>query len=139
MENARHEAIKAAYGERKKYIKVPVSDRLPEKGINSILLWNENPELVAKGYVSKFGNLIIHGNVDYEGKPDLYLEEVPDHSEEMLSLLEKSRKIIQSLKLSMLVHPDCEEGSEFDDYTTSAQETENQIEELINKVKDNGK
>ena len=38
----------------------------------------------------------------------------------------------------MLVHPDCEEGSEFDDYTTSAQETENQIEELINKVKDNG-
>ncbi|HFK5582125.1 TPA: hypothetical protein ACG0AV_002053 [Elizabethkingia anophelis] len=71
-----------------KYVKVPVSDRLPEKGINSILLWNENPELVAKGYVSKFGNLIIHGNVDYEGKPDLYLEEVPDHSEEMISLLE---------------------------------------------------
>lgn len=121
-----------------KYIAVPVSERLPEKGKDIIILWNDYPEIIAKGTISKFGNLIVHGNVDYEGKPDLYLEEVPDHSEEMLSLLEKSRKMIQSLKLSMLVHPDCEEGSEFDDFTTSAQETEDEIEELINKVKDNG-
>lgn len=65
--------------------------------------------------------------------------EKEDHSEEMISMLEKSRKMLQSLKLSMLVHPDCEEGSEFDDYTTSAQETEDEIEELLHKVKHNEK
>ncbi|MDV3814201.1 hypothetical protein CMU15_00450 [Elizabethkingia anophelis] len=103
-----------------KYVKVPVSDRLPEKGINSILLWNENPELVAKGYVSKFGNLIIHGNVDYEGKPDLYLEEVPDHSEEMISLLEK-----------IIIHSKIDESHDYN--------LINKAKQLINKVKDNGK
>ncbi|HAY3540801.1 hypothetical protein CMU73_05655 [Elizabethkingia anophelis] len=116
-----------------KFVKVPVSERLPEKeGCYPIIF--KNTDIIRDYYRGK--NILseefwkIH--IEY------WLEEKEDHSEEMLSLLEKSRKIIQSLKLSMLVHPDCEEGSEFDDYTTSAQETENQIEELINKVKDNG-
>ncbi|MYZ60741.1 hypothetical protein EH151_12675 [Elizabethkingia anophelis] len=107
-----------------KYVKVPVSERLPEKGKDIIILWNDYPEIIAKGTISKFGNLIVHGNVDYEGKPDLYLEEVPDHSEEMLSLLEEVKNKFKP----SLSHP-LEEGQE---------EFINQIEQLINKVKDNG-
>jgi hypothetical protein len=33
----------------------------------------------------------------------------------------------------MLAHPDCTEGSEFDDFTTSAQETEDEIQNYIEK------
>ncbi|MDV4113953.1 hypothetical protein CMT20_19350, partial [Elizabethkingia anophelis] len=132
---------KAAYGERKKYIKVPVSDRLPEKGINSILLWNENPELVAKGYVSKFGNLIIHGNVDYEGKPDLYLEEVPDHSEEMLSLLQRILDLnilpddIDNEVISLTLKA---QGYDMGQIDKISQQGFEKTQQLINKVKDNG-
>ncbi|WP_277496803.1 hypothetical protein [Elizabethkingia anophelis] len=111
-----------------KYIAVPVSERLPEKGINSILLWNENPELVAKGYVSKFGNLIIHGNVDYEGKPDLYLEEVPDHSEEMLSALSEIMRFKHELRMVM---------SDKLQYPDNFLKALDNAEELLNKVKDN--
>lgn len=115
-----------------KYIKIPVSERLPEKS------GKHNTDQGELEFSRELGDefYFVDGpvlNVEW------WLEEKEDYSEEMLSLLEKSRKMIQSLKLSMLVHPDCEEGSEFDDYTTSAQETENEIEELLNKVKDNGK
>jgi hypothetical protein len=34
----------------------------------------------------------------------------------------------------MLAHPDCVEGSEFDDYTNLAEEVENEIEALIKKT-----
>ncbi|MVW93665.1 hypothetical protein FCL53_17015 [Elizabethkingia meningoseptica] len=113
-----------------KYIAVPVSERLPEKeGCYPIIF--KNTDIIRDYYRGK--NILseefwkIH--IEY------WLEEVPDHSEEMLSLLEKSRIEIARLKRAMLVHPDCEEGSEFDDYTTSAQETENEIEELLDKIK----
>ena len=33
----------------------------------------------------------------------------------------------------MLAHPDCQEGSEFDDFTTLAQETEDELEDYIEK------
>ncbi|MCT4321831.1 hypothetical protein [Elizabethkingia anophelis] len=111
-----------------KYIIVNTQDRLPTE---SDQYYTDQGKI---DFSNKNGNFWDE-NDEFELYPNWWLEEKEDHSEEMLSLLEKSRKMIQSLKLSMLVHPDCEEGSEFDDYTTSAQETENQIEELINKVK----
>lgn len=46
-------------------------------------------------------------------------------------LLRKANKVIQSMKLSMLVHPDCEKGSEFDDLTSTAQEMEDEINEFL--------
>ncbi len=62
-----------------------------------------------------------------------WFEEVPDREEEIREMLEKARTVIARLKRSMLVHPDHEEGSEFDDLTTSAQDMENEIEQLLNK------
>ncbi|MCT4330939.1 hypothetical protein HZP13_14565 [Elizabethkingia anophelis] len=116
-----------------KYVKVPVSERLPEKeGYCSVIF--KDSDTIRDYY---HGKNVLSENF-WKNNIEYWLEEKEDHSEEMLSLLEKSRKMIQSLKLSMLVHPDCEEGSEFDDYTTSAQETEDKIEELINKI-NNGK
>ncbi|GJN60456.1 hypothetical protein [Elizabethkingia anophelis] len=118
-----------------KFVKIPVSERLPEKSgyydtdCGNIYFKRTKQRAKWKEYEDEYG----------EGEfPEFWLEEKEDHSEEMLSLLEKSRVEIARLKRAMLVHPDCEEGSEFDDYTTSAQETENEIEELINKI-NNGK
>lgn len=50
---------------------------------------------------------------------------------ELLEMLNESMGVIRRLKLSMPAHPDCTEGSEFDDYTSLAQETEDEIEQLI--------
>lgn len=47
----------------------------------------------------------------------------------------ESKKLLGRLRRSISVHPDCEVGSEFDDYTTDAQNLEDEIESLINKVK----
>lgn len=115
-----------------KYVKVPVSERRPDKsgwyGTDCGNIYFRRTKQRTNWKTYEYG----------EGEfPEYWLEEKEDHSEEMLSMLEKSRVEIARLKRAMLVHPDCEEGSEFDDYTTSAQETEDEIEELINKVKDN--
>ncbi|MCT4054975.1 hypothetical protein [Elizabethkingia anophelis] len=112
-----------------KYIAVPVSERLPERGKNIIFLWNDHPEIIAKGTISKFGNLIVHGNVDYEGKPDLYLEEVPDHSEEMLSVLSEVMRFKHELRMIM---------SEKLQYPDNFLKALNDAEQLINKI-NNGK
>lgn len=53
---------------------------------------------------------------------------------DLLEALLKAKQLICSLKLSMLAHPDCTEGSEFDDYTSSAQEFEDEAQALVNKA-----
>jgi hypothetical protein len=57
----------------------------------------------------------------------LLISKAPDLLEE----LDKARQIIRSLKLSMLGHPDCTYNSEFDDLTTKAQQSEDEIEKVI--------
>ena len=42
-------------------------------------------------------------------------------------LLKKAIRTISRMKLSMLDHPDCTEGSEFDGFTTEAEEIQDQI------------
>lgn len=53
---------------------------------------------------------------------------------EMLDMLNKARIELSRIKSSMMAHPDCTIGSEFDDYTSSAQECENEIELLIKEA-----
>lgn len=59
------------------------------------------------------------------------LEEKANLADKLIEKLNEARVIIAQMKRSMLVHPDCTEGSEFDDFTSSAQEIEDQIERLI--------
>ena len=61
------------------------------------------------------------------------IHEVEFEEISLIDLLLKAKSTICSLKLSMLAHPDCTEGSEFDDYTSLAQETEDELENYINK------
>ena len=49
---------------------------------------------------------------------------------ELIQQRDELLKTLQSLVLSMAAHPDCTEGSEFDDLSTIGQK-------LINKIKDN--
>lgn len=60
--------------------------------------------------------------------------ELLQQRDELLAQLKASNKLICSLKLSMLAHPDCEDGSEFDDFTGNAQALENTNEYLIQKI-----
>ena len=57
--------------------------------------------------------------------------EIKQEEISLIDLLLKAKSTICSLKLSMLAHPDCTEGSEFDDYTLLAQETEDDLENYI--------
>lgn len=53
---------------------------------------------------------------------------------ELIEMLKEASSTIQRLKLSMLVHPAHEEGNEFDDMTSLAQEAEDSIEKLIKEA-----
>lgn len=53
---------------------------------------------------------------------------------EMLEELQEAKQTISRLKNSMMTHPDCTNGSEFEDYVNLAIEQENKIEQLIIKA-----
>ncbi|MCT4153227.1 hypothetical protein HZP59_18520 [Elizabethkingia anophelis] len=103
-----------------KYVKVPVSEEPNEMSVFTVVY--EDLSMTQAffdfdyGFVSEFESMdgITH-----------YLKEVPDHSEEMLSMLEEVKDFFQPHFFSEPL-----EGQE---------EFINQIEQLINKVKDNGK
>lgn len=48
--------------------------------------------------------------------------ELLQEMDELLEALRINDRVITSLKLSMLAHPDCEDGSEFDDMTETAED-----------------
>jgi len=58
----------------------------------------------------------------------------PETIKELLAVLSDAQSTICRLKLSMTVHPDCTPGSEFDDYTDTAQEMEDRIDVMLDKV-----
>lgn len=104
-----------------KYVKVPVSERLPEKETTVIVIDKSgNPY---EGFVTEKGIWQVYTPYDY-GDIEYWLEEKEDHSEEMLSMLEEVKDFFQPHFFSEPL-----EGQE---------EFINQIEQLINKVKDNG-
>lgn len=78
------------------------------------------------------GTDIIASMVKFEGKRAnaLLISKAP----EMLEMLEKAKTELSRIKNSMRAHPDCTEGSEFDDYTSSAEDCENNIEQLIKQA-----
>ena len=53
---------------------------------------------------------------------------------EMFEMLKEKKKTICRLRLSMSVHPDCKEGSEFADYVDLADSTEIHLEQLLTKI-----
>ncbi|MDV4026522.1 hypothetical protein CMT52_19530 [Elizabethkingia anophelis] len=78
-----------------KYVKIPVSERLPEKeGIYPVIFNLGGEEIVESVlYNDKFGFHAENTDCRYV---DEWLEEVPDHSEEMLSLLEEVNGLFYS-------------------------------------------
>jgi|GEM_PF-3901349 len=122
-----------------KYVKVPVSERLPEPNKNKILI--SSLGTVISGYRTENNNWLILG-AEFLGNIEYWLEEKEDHSEKILSLLQRI--------LDLNVLP-AETDDEVISLTLKAQGYDmNQINEisqngfectkqLINKVKDNGK
>lgn len=53
---------------------------------------------------------------------------------ELFEMLNAAKYRLGSLRRSMTVHPDCVEGSEFDDLTDIAQELEDEIEALLKEA-----
>ncbi|MVW92440.1 hypothetical protein FCL53_10735 [Elizabethkingia meningoseptica] len=104
-----------------KYVKVPVSERLPEERVDVIIIDEYGDK--GEGFVLPDNDWMVYSD-SVTGSIEYWLEPVPDHSEEMLSLLEEVKNKFKP----SLSHP-LEEGQE---------EFINQIEQLINKVKYNG-
>lgn len=73
-----------------KFVKIPVSERLPEKeGIYPVIFNLGGEEIIESVlYNDKFSFHAENTDCRYV---DEWLEEVPDHSEEMLSMLERIR------------------------------------------------
>ncbi|MCC3214979.1 DUF551 domain-containing protein [Chryseobacterium sp. X308] len=69
-----------------KYIKVSVSDRLPESNTDVIILGDM--EDVSKGYVSEHKNWWQYGS-DTVDNIEYWLEEKPDYEDEMKEMLAK--------------------------------------------------
>lgn len=55
--------------------------------------------------------------------------------EKMKHLLIETTKVLGMLKRSMMAHPDCEEGSEFDDFTDTAESQEEKVNEFLKSNK----
>ncbi|HAY3504315.1 TPA: hypothetical protein JRX02_002941 [Elizabethkingia anophelis] len=119
-----------------KYVKVPVSERLPEDIIVFVNVTKEEIQAIETARTS-VSTAAEAGGAEYydyaEGinkqiknffKKKKVLKPVPNHSEEMLSMLEEVKDFFQP---------------HFFQYPLEGQEEFiNQIEKLINKVKDNG-
>ncbi|MBG0514074.1 hypothetical protein [Elizabethkingia meningoseptica] len=101
-----------------KYIAVPVSERLPEERVDVIIIDEYGDK--GEGFVLPDNDWMVYSD-SVTGSIEYWLEPVPDHSEEMLSLLEE---------VNGLFKPDF--YSSFDE---DQRDTLKQIEELINKVK----
>lgn len=91
------------------------------------------------------GFLVIQDGQFYEDKNILDFEIVGEvqakanaklmvNSLILMEKLNEARIQLAQLRRSMTAHPDCTEGSEFDDFTSSSQELENEIEQLIKEV-----
>ena len=104
-----------------KFVKIPVSERLPERsGWNICFEEGEQGKCLYHFHIDTgFKNGYANDKVTH------WLEEKEDHSEEMLSMLE-------DVKLFFQPHPHFA-------FTDDQESTLKQIEQLINKVKDNGK
>ncbi|MDV4010016.1 hypothetical protein CMT57_09265 [Elizabethkingia anophelis] len=109
-----------------KYVKVLVSERLPEETVDVIIIdefgdKGEGFALPDKDWMVYTDN--VTGSIEY------WLEPVPDHSEEMLSLLE------ELISLKHLKDTDGKTPYYLERQPKAWEKAKN----LINKVKDNGK
>lgn len=108
-----------------KYVKIPVIERLPEKGGNyTIVTFSKNVH-----YEFRYDNESEKSIELWKSIVDWFLEEVPDHSEEMLSMLEE---------LVSLKHLKDTDGKT-PYYLERQPKAWEKAKQLINKVKDNGK
>lgn len=96
-----------------KYVKAPVSERLPEKSGFYYIKHNNHPDLEQYDFFDD-----LHDGEYFETEVEYWLEEKEDHSEEMLSMLEE------------LVSENSWENTWSD--------KKEKAKQLINKVKDNG-
>lgn len=109
-----------------KYIAVPVSERLPEPNNDVIIISEFND--IGQGYITESNNWALYG-FSIEGDIDFWLEEVPDHSEEMLSVLSEVMRFKHELRMIM---------SDKLQYPDNFLKALNDAEQLINKI-NNGK
>lgn len=89
-------------------------------------------------YVLKYGPHYDSKNLlDFEGvgkEAAYYNAQLASCSLEMFESLKQARSTISRLQSSIMAHPDCTQGSEFDDYTNLAQDNIQRIEQILKKA-----
>ncbi|MCT4085470.1 hypothetical protein HZP81_17115 [Elizabethkingia anophelis] len=114
-----------------KYVKVPVSERLPEESGFYIIIAKNNPIPV----INYSGIFEFNNSIEY------WLEEKEDHSEEMLSMLQRILDLnilpaeIDDEVISLTLKA---QGYDMNQINEISQNGFERTKQLINKVKDNG-
>ena len=109
--------------------------------------WEVSNEIGVNSYGVKFITIDFEGEKD---SIDIYIDRRIDDvksleisqadakliatAPEMFDMLKQAKTTICRLRLSISVHPDCEENSEFADYVDLADEKEKQIQQLLTKI-----
>lgn len=110
-----------------KYVKVPVSERLP-KDTNDVIVIDEHGQS-GEAFFRKSEKWCVYNRDAVNGRIEFWLEEKEDHSEEMLSVLSEVMRFKHELRMIM---------SEKLQYPDNFLKALTDAEQLINKI-NNGK
>ncbi|MCT4135036.1 hypothetical protein HZP67_09890 [Elizabethkingia anophelis] len=119
-----------------KFVKIPVSDRLPEKSGLYYIKHNNHPDLEQYDFFDD-----LHDGEYFETEVEWWLEEKEDHSEEMLSMLQRILDLnilpaeIDDEVISLTLKA---QGYDMNQINEISQNGFERTKQLINKVKDNG-
>lgn len=127
---------KAEIEEAKKKLESEKEKLEEEKQILEEVKSKPSEEEVSPNEIDVVEEEVVESNITEEVKEETQEVEFEEKEMDLVQLLLKAKSTICSLKLSMLAHPDCTEGSEFDDYTDLAQETEDDIQAFLNQITD---
>ncbi|MDV3603806.1 hypothetical protein CMU86_11625 [Elizabethkingia anophelis] len=120
-----------------KYVKIQVSERLPEV-LKCVKVIDQSDDIY-DGFITDKGIWQVYTQFEY-GRIDFWLEEVPDHSEEMLSLLQRILDLnvlpaeIDDEVISLTLKVQGYDMSQIDKISQQGFE---KTKKLLNKVKDN--
>ncbi|WP_185260350.1 hypothetical protein [Elizabethkingia anophelis] len=121
-----------------KYIAVPVSERLPEERVDVIIIDEYGDK--GEGFVLPDNDWMVYSD-SVTGSIEYWLEPVPDHSEEMLSMLQRILDLnilpaeIDDEVISLTLKA---QGYNMNKINEISQNGFELTKQLINKVKDNG-
>lgn len=100
----------------------------------SLMLYNDDIQSLVDSEECKANRDLIRDAFNVRQQINVDLPGLLKQRDELLEAVKEAKRVICSMKLSMLVHPDYQKDSEFYDMATTGEETEDKLEDLITKI-----